>query len=143
MPLSSVKSIYRYKPESRKLWLLLLFFSVVFEELEAFDETSDNSFTIGDVIRSTKIEDQIMDHDGIESKQEASRADKIKRDVSLLNEEVSDTNHFLGINFGMDKKFFYRHTNSVLKHHSWACMKWKEIQGILKLFARKIYGKSI
>ena len=110
---------------------ICLIFSPVFEELEEADEMYIENDPFDD-----KEQDSVATDDdklGGEVKD-----DKLIDDV---NEEVADMNHFLGINFGLDKKATVVDLASATKNQSWFDIKSKEFLCILKEIGRMLISE--
>ena len=114
-------------------------FFLVFEELEGVDETPVEHSTFGDIMTTGIEGKEIMDIDSNKEEEEIIQADKIIDDVSIINEDFFDINHFLGINFRMENNFTLTDSTSVLKD-SWFVVKLKSfLRNIQEMILSSIY----
>ena len=104
------------------------------------DETPAEQNALGDDV------EEIVDVDSDMEGEEVIQADNIIDDVSILNEDFSDINHFLGINFGMKNNFTLTDSASILKD-SWFDVKLKlflyNIKEMVLASSYKIASKNI
>ena len=106
-------------------------FSPVFEELEEADEM---------YIENNPFDERKQDFVAIDDYklEEEVKADKL---IEEVNEDVADTNHFLGINFGIGKKATVVDLASSTKNQSWFDIKSKEFLCSLKEIGRLLISE--